>query len=109
MGMRPPSGGGDDEPASIEFGIAAVDAELKRSELAFPASHAEVEATLGDAEIPYDVHGNAVSLREVLAELETREFDDRQELLNALHPVFETYRERRSGSMFAQIRALLPF
>lgn len=109
MGVRPPANGPDDEPESIEFGIAAVDARLKTTDLSFPASSDEVEATLGGSEIPYDVHGNSVSIQTALEDVDTLEFETRQELLNELHPVFETYRERRSNSVLQQVRSLLPF
>lgn len=108
MGVRPPSGG-DDEPESIEFGIAAVDARLRRTDLPFPATDREVAAALGDEEIAYDVHGNTVALREILEDVERDSFEDRQELLNALHPAFERYRKNRGGSVVKQVRSFLPF
>ncbi|MFP8957083.1 hypothetical protein ACLI4Y_10165 [Natrialbaceae archaeon A-CW3] len=109
MGVRPPTNGSDDEPTSIEFGIAAVDATLKRSELSFPASSDDVRAELGDEQIPYDVHGNAILLETALEEVPQTEFESRQELLNALHPVFETYREEHSSGFMQQLRSLFPF
>ena len=109
MGVQPPSSGSDDEPETIEFGIAAVDAHLKRSDLSFPASRSEIEAALGDVDVPYDVHGNAIPLSSALEEVGRDHFEGRQELLNALHPVFEHYREQRSGSVLQQLRSLLPF
>ncbi|MFC7213152.1 hypothetical protein ACFQO4_03540 [Saliphagus sp. GCM10025334] len=109
MGVRPPSNGPDDEPTSIEFGIAAVDARLKRVDLSFPASRADVLATLGDANIPYDVHGNTVGLETALEHVDRERFESRQELLNALHPVFEEYRKNHSGGFLRQVRTLLPF
>ena len=108
MGVRPPSND-NDEPESIEFGIAAVDARLKRADLEFPASSEDVTAELGSARIPYDVHGNDVPLETALERVDRRRFESRQELLNALHPVFEEYRKRHSNSVVQQVRALLPF
>ncbi len=109
MGVRPPSGGTDDEPASVEFGIAAVDARLRDVELSFPAEREEVVATLGEVRVPYDVDGNDVRLGRLIAELDRERFESRQELLNELHPQFERYREQRSGGVMGQLRALLPF
>ncbi|MDQ2049528.1 hypothetical protein RBH26_03430 [Natronolimnohabitans sp. A-GB9] len=109
MGVRPPSGGDDDEPESIEFGIAAVDARLKSADLTFPATKDDIAAELGHEQIPYDVHGNDVSLGEMLAEVDTEEFHSRQELLNALHEPFEEYRQKHSGGVFQQVRSMLPF
>ena len=109
MGVRPPSSGDDDEPESIEFGIAAVDARLKDADLTFPASKDDVAAELGHERIPYNVHGNDVALGEMLAEVETEEFRSRQELLNDLHEPFERYRRNNSGGVFEQVRSMLPF
>ncbi|WP_255168324.1 hypothetical protein [Natrononativus amylolyticus] len=109
MGVRPPSNGDDDEPDSIEFGIAAVDAHLRDSDLSFPASRTAVASTLGEKPVPYDVHGNDVALGEILEEVDREEFATRQELLNALHPHFEEYRKRHSGGVVQQLRSFLPF
>ncbi|WP_049927620.1 DUF5789 family protein [Halopiger goleimassiliensis] len=109
MGVRPPSSGDDEEPESIEFGIAAVDARLKDADLSFPATKDDVRAELGHERIPYDVHGNDVALGEILSEVETRQFRSRQELLNELHEPFEEYRQNRSGGVFQQVRSMLPF
>ena len=109
MGVRPPSGGDDDEPESVEFGIAAVDARLRGSDLSFPATRDDVAAELGHEQIPYDVHGNTVALGEMLDEIPTAEFRSRQELLNQLHEPFEEYRRNNSGGVFQQVRSMLPF
>ncbi|APW97908.1 hypothetical protein CHINAEXTREME_08990 [Halobiforma lacisalsi AJ5] len=109
MGVRPPSNGDDDEPESVEFGIAAVDARLKDADLSFPATRDDVAAELGTARIPYDVHGNDVSLGEMLSEVDSEEFRSRQQLLNELHEPFEEYRRQHSGGVFQQMRSMLPF
>ncbi|RKD98040.1 DUF5789 family protein [Halopiger aswanensis] len=109
MGVRPPSSGDDDEPESIEFGIAAVDAKLRDSDLSFPATKDDVAAELGHERIPYNVHGDDVALGEILAEVNTPEFRSRQELLNELHQPFEEYRRQHSGGVFQQVRSMLPF
>ncbi|WP_222917862.1 hypothetical protein [Natrinema sp. SYSU A 869] len=109
MGVRPPSSGDDEEPDSIEFGIAAVDAHLRDADLSFPATKDDIEAEIGHERIPYDVHGNDVPLSEMLAEVPTEQFDSRQELLNQLHKPFEAYRHDNSGGVVAQVRSLLPF
>ncbi|ELY93334.1 hypothetical protein C483_05193 [Natrialba hulunbeirensis JCM 10989] len=109
MGVRPPSSGDDDDPESVEFGIAAVDAHLRTADLSFPATKDDVAAELGHERIPYDVHGNDVALGEMLDEVEAREFRSRQQLLNELHQPFEEYRKEHSGGMFQQVRSMLPF
>ncbi len=109
MGVRPPSNGDDDEPESVEFGIAAIDAHLRTADLSFPATKDDVAAELGHEQIPYDVHGNDVALGAMLEEVEMSEFRSRQELLNALHEPFEEYRREHSGGVFQQVRSMLPF
>ncbi|GAB7018184.1 DUF5789 family protein [Halostagnicola bangensis] len=109
MGVRPPSNNDDDDPESVEFGIAAVDARLRRSDLDFPATEDDVSAALGHEQIPYDVHGNDVALGVILEEVTQTRFDSRQQLLNALHTEFEAYREEHSGGVVQQMRSILPF
>ncbi|KDE58915.1 hypothetical protein EL22_01425 [Halostagnicola sp. A56] len=109
MGVRPPSNNDDNDPETVEFGIAAVDARLRRSDLSFPATEDDVAAALGHEQIPYDVHGGEVALGVILEDVEQSRFESRQQLLNALHPVFETYRQEHSGGVVQQMRSLLPF
>ncbi|QLK27070.1 hypothetical protein HYG81_05540 [Natrinema zhouii] len=109
MGVRPPSSGDDEEPDSIEFGIAAVDAHLRSADLSFPATKDDVREAIGQERIPYDVHGNDVPLSEMLERVPAQQFDSRQELLNALHQPFEEYRRNNSNGVVAQFRSLLPF
>ncbi|MFC6716943.1 hypothetical protein ACFQGT_16185 [Natrialbaceae archaeon GCM10025810] len=108
MGVRPPSND-DDDPEGIEFGIAAVDARLRRSDLSFPASSDDVAAELGHERVPYEPNGNTVSLGEMLEEVDRNRFESRQELLNALHEPFEEHRRKHSGTVVSQVRSLLPF
>ena len=109
MGVRPPSNNDDDKPDSVDFGIAAVDARLRNTDLAFPATKDDVAAELGHENIPYDVHGNDVPLGEMLEETEPDQFGSRQELLNALHEPFEEYRREHSNGVVQQVRSMLPF
>ena len=107
MAVRPPQQDGDD-PDSLEFGIAALSPYLSESDLTFPATAEEVVRELGDVAIPYDANGNTVALSEALSAVRASEFDTKRELLDALHPVLEEYRES-GGGIFSQLRALLPF
>ena len=109
MGVRPPQDDDASEPETIEFGIAAVDARLRESDLDFPASTDAVERAIGDEPVPFDAKGSTVALGEALAKTERASFETRQELMNALHPVFEEYRTNRSGTLFGRLRGLLPF
>jgi ribosome recycling factor len=69
----------------------------------------ELIETVGDPNIPYDAKGNEIRLSNALAELPHTTFETRQELMNALHPVFEAQRERANNSIVGQLRSLLPF
>lgn len=107
MGVRPPSNDSE-EPETIEFGIAAVDARLKESTIIFPATRDEIIEAVDGEEIPYDARGRSVSLATALEETDKHRFETRQELLNTLHFVFEDYRNRNVG-VIDQMRSLLPF
>ena len=108
MGVRPPPSNSDDGPDVIEFGIAEVAAELDGAELTFPATGEEVVRTLRNPRIDYDASGHAVPLSEAVAELDRERFEDQQEFLNALHPVFEEYRKSRTPGVIERVRAALP-
>lgn len=109
MGVRPPQQGDDEELATVAFGIAALDEHLERAELVFPATDDELLGALGNPEVPFDAKGNTVRFAEVLEEAHASHYETRQELLNALHPVFEAKRERANNSFVGRVRSLLPF
>jgi hypothetical protein len=108
MGVRPPSSDSNEGPDVIEFGIAEVAAELDDGEFSFPATGTEIVESLSDPSIKYDASGHTVPLSEAISEVEREEFEDKQELLNALHPVFERYRNSRTPSVIERVRAALP-
>lgn len=107
--MRPPPDDGDDEPETVTFGIAALDARVEDAGITFPAEASDIVRQLGDPDIPYDASGHAVALSEVMEKTHVTRFESEQELLNELHPVFESYRERAASGILAQLRAMLPF
>ncbi|MFB6164269.1 MAG: hypothetical protein ABEJ31_03835 [Haloarculaceae archaeon] len=108
MGVRPPQRD-DDEPDAIEFGIAALDARVSNADLTFPADAEAVADALAGAEIPYNAAGSTVSIAEAIERSGRQRFESKQELLNALHPVFEELRESASSSLLVQLRSLVPF
>ena len=107
MGVRPPSNGSDAAPETIEFGIAALDARLDERNVSFPASAADLDTAHGDISVAVDASGTKISLSDALADCDQHTFDSQQDLLNALHPVFETKRE--ANGFFDRLRALVPF
>lgn len=109
MGVRPPQQDGDDEVATIAFGIAALDEHLDRADVTFPVRGAELVAALDDPTVPYDAKGHEMALSAALEQSHAEEFETRQDLLNALHPVFEAKRERANNTIIGQLRSLLPF
>jgi len=108
MGVRPPTND-TSEPDVIEFGIAAVDARLDERALSFPADREAVRSAFEGESIPYDASGSTVPFETVLEEVDVETFEDEQELLNALHPVFEAYRASRTPSLLQRLRSLVPF
>jgi hypothetical protein len=108
MGMRPPADDDDDEPATVAFGIAAVDDRLESFDVSYPVSKSALRESVGHVEVPYDTRGHSVRLAEVLAEVDVEEFGDEQELLNALHPAFER-RRQKGASVLERVRRVLPF
>ena len=103
----PPPQGDDAEPETIAFGIAAVDEALAATELSFPADAEEILEATGDRDIPYDTRGRTISLSAAIEESNRRHFETRRELLNALHPVFESKRD--NSGLGGWVRTLLPF
>lgn len=109
MGVRPPQQGDDAEPETIAFGIAALDGYLDQGDVSFPTTQNELVEATGNPDIPFDAKGNEIPLRRALDNTQTTEFETRQDLMNALHPVFEAKRERANNSVIGRIRSLLPF
>lgn len=103
--MRPP-GGSDSEPDLIEFGIAALDAELSEGEVSFPATDEELLSELGDIDVEYDASGNSIRLSRALERTEKSSFESERDLLNALHPVFEDLRERGRPGLLGWLRSV---
>jgi hypothetical protein len=108
MGVQPPTNDAN-EPAAIEFGIAALDARLDPDAVEFPATKAEIIDCVGHIEVPYDPAGHTITVADALDRVSTTEFETEQELLNTLHPVFERKREATTNSLLSQLRALVPF
>lgn len=109
MGVRPPPDDMGGEPDVVTFGIAALDGRLDDAEIDFPASSDDLRRALGNQEVPYDAAGHTVSLEWALESAAVDQFETRQDLLNALHPVFEERRANTSTGVIAQLRTFLPF
>lgn len=107
MARPPPSD--DSEPDLIEFGIPVLDDRLEESAVTFPTDRDELRSRAGDLEVPYDASGNTLKLAAALDELEADRFETKNELLEALHPVFEGYRQRAPTGVVATLRSYLPF
>ena len=108
MGVRPPSDD-TDEPDVIEFGIPALDAKLPKQDIEYPTDAAELRALAGHIEVPYDAAGHSMTVADALDEASRQTFENEQQLLNTLHPVFERKRESAGNSLLSQLRALVPF
>lgn len=108
MGVRPPVGGSGDREA-VEFGIAALTPMIEDADVEYPADSETIVRALDDPGVPVDAKGRTVRLSSALEEAGARRFESQRELLNALHPVFESHRETASTGWIASIRNQLPF
>jgi len=104
--VPPPSDG--DEPDTLAFGIAALDDRLRDSELSFPIRRDALVETLGDPDVPVDPSGRTIALSTAIDRADRDRFEHRRDLLNALHPVFETERGA-GGGVRSLLRRLVPF
>lgn len=110
MSVRPPADDSlDDEPDTVAFGIAALDARLDSAEIDFPADADAVRTAVGDEEIPYNASGNTMTVATALDRANTKRFETEQDLLNALHPVFEQAREGNRTGLLGRLRSFVPF
>ncbi|MFW6436058.1 MAG: hypothetical protein ACOCYZ_00300 [Halococcoides sp.] len=106
MGIRPPQTDGIGNPDTVEFGIVAFDGLLSEADLTFPADREQVRATLAGRSVAIDPSGREVPVDDVLADLDDRTYESDSELKNALHPIFERYRQESVG-LFARVRTWL--
>lgn len=109
MGVQPPSNDIEDGPDVVEFGIAALAARVEDIDLEYPVEAGTLVDRYGDITVPVDAAGTEISVAEAVRTAGRQEFSSEQELLNALHPVFEAKREATSRNILAQLRALVPF
>lgn len=107
MSVRPPSNDIDDESDPGEFGIVAVDAHVDEMDVSFPIERREFTAKYGDIRVPVDPGGHEITLGDALEQCGQSSFESKQDLLNALHPVFE--KKRQSSSILGRLRSLVPF
>jgi hypothetical protein len=105
MGVRPPQDDAE-EPDSLAFGIAALDERLDRAEVTYPTDAEEVVRELGDPDIAYDPSGHSMALSEALEQIGKNRFDAEDELLDALHPVFEQRRRSGPSGLLDRLRSL---
>ncbi len=110
MGVRPPNNDDIEEgPDIVEFGIAALDAELDQRDLEFPTDTESLRREHGDLTVPIDAAGTEITLADALDRTAVERFETERELLDVLHPVFEQQRQETSRGILRQLRGLLPF
>jgi hypothetical protein len=109
MGVQPPSNDIEEGPDVVEFGIAALAARVEDLDLEYPVEADTLVDQYGDIAVPVDAAGTEVSVAEAVRTSGRHRFSSEQDLLNALHPIFEEKREATSRSILAQLRALVPF
>ena len=105
MGVRPPQDD-TDEPESLAFGIAALAERLDRADDSYPDDSAELVRALDDPKVPCDPAGNGLALSTALERVGKERFDSEDELLDALHPVFEKQRRSAPSGLLGRLRSL---
>lgn len=108
MAARPPPNDSSD-PDHLEFGIAALAARLDDAEIEYPATADEIVAAIDATAVPVDGSGNTVELSKAFDRLAQSRFENETEVLDVLHPVFETYRAEAGSGVIGRLRSLLPF
>jgi len=108
MAARPPANDDDEEPAVVEFGIAAVEGALDDAALDYPADARTVVDATGDPDVPVNTTGRTLALSTAIERTGRERFDSRRDLLNALHPIFEDARTSGAGGVVGYVRSLLP-
>jgi hypothetical protein len=105
MAARPPRDDAE-EPDTLAFGIAALDDRLDSAGLTFPADGSEIVRALDDPDVPYDPSGRSMALSAALDDVDRERFDSEDELLDALHPVFEERRQSGPTGLLERLRSL---
>ena len=108
MGVQPPSNDVEEDPDVVEFGIAALAARVEDLEIEYPVEAQRLVDRYGDIAVPVDAAGTEVSVAEAVRASGRHQFSSEQDLLNALHPVFEEYRRSRTPGVIERVRAALP-
>lgn len=109
MKAPPPQDDGvDDGQEMIAFGIAALDSYLSDADVTFPMNKQTLRETLGYADVPYNATGNTLQLDTALDHTPSQQFENKQELLNELHPVFERYRQEEGNQLLNRLRSVFP-
>lgn len=105
MAAQPPQDDAE-EPDAIAFGIAALAGHLDRAEVSYPTDADTVVRELSDPEIAYDPSGHSIALSEAFEHTGRENFDSEDELLDALHPVFEERRRSAPTGLLGRLRSL---
>jgi len=108
MAARPPANDEEDDAGVVEFGIPAVEGALEDADLTYPIEPETVVDATGDPDVPVDTSGRTLALSTALERTARSRYDSRNELLNALHQVFEDARRSRSGGVVGLVRSLIP-
>lgn len=106
MGVQPPPSESESEQGAIDFGIAEIDAYLKDADISYPITQDELVETLDNPSIAYDASGNTIKLSDAFERIEQNQFEQEQEIKNALYPVFEDLRESPTPGFLSWLRSL---
>lgn len=98
----------DDDLETVAFGIAALDSYLSDADVSFPIDKQTLREALGYVDVPYNATGNTIQLDTALNHTPSQRFENKQELLNELHPVFEKHRQEGGNPLLDRIRSVIP-
>ncbi len=107
-GRTPQPNRPEDGEQTVAFGIAALDSELTAADVSYPTDRLTLLETVGDVAVPYNAAGRTIALSEALEQVPRTEFETKQQLLNDLHPVFETARREHSNPWLDRLRSVFP-
>lgn len=90
----------------MTHGPDAVRALVEESDLSYPVSLRRLEREYALENVELDAAGNSVMLVELLGEVDNDTFENEQDLVETLEPLFEEHRRERNGGLVARLKRL---
>lgn len=87
-------------------GPEAIHRLVEESTLSYPVSVRRLEREYALENVDIDGEGNSVMVAELLGEVEVDAFQDRDELVAELEPVFEDHRSDRGSGLVGRVKRI---